>query len=100
MTLARLDDGRVVVHSAVPLDEASMMRIEAWGHPAFLVVPSRYHRLDAPAYKRRYPDLCVLCPRASRSAVERVVDVDGDYDAFPTGQHVRLKHLEGTDGRE
>jgi hypothetical protein len=100
MTLARLDDGRLVIHSAVPLDEASIAEIEAWGRPAFLIVPSRYHRLDAPAYKRRYPDLCVLCPRGARAIVERVVAVDGDYDAFPAAQRVRLKHLEGTAARE
>lgn len=100
MTLARLDDGRIVIHSAVPLDDASMTRIEQWGRPGFLVVPSRYHRRDAPAYKRRYTDLCVLCPRAARPYVERVVSVDGDYDAFPSGQSVRLRHLEGTANRE
>lgn len=100
MTLVRLDDGRIVIHSAVVLDERSMSEIEAWGRPAFLVVPSRYHKRDAPAYKRRYPDLCVLCPRGARSIVERVLAVDGDYDAFPAAQCVRLKHLEGTAARE
>lgn len=100
MTLARLDDGRVVIHSAIPLDESSMQRVEAWGRPAFLVVPSRYHRLDAPAYKRRYPDLTVVCPRAARSGVEQVVPVDGDYETFPAGQCVRLQHLDGTGARE
>src|SRR6185369_957046 len=53
MTIARRDDGGLVIHSAVAPDEPSMTEIETWGKPTFLVVPSPYHRLDAPAYKRR-----------------------------------------------
>jgi len=49
MTLIRLEDGRVVIHSAIPLEEQAMAEIEAWGNPAVLVVPNGWHRLDAPA---------------------------------------------------
>jgi len=95
MTLVRLEDGRVVIHSAVALDDASMAEVEAWGRPAVLLVPNGYHRLDAPAYLARYPDLEVLCPKGSRSKVEEVVRVDGDYDAFPEDPAVSVEHLDG-----
>jgi len=95
MTVARLDDGDLVVHSAIALDEGSMSDIEAWGRPAFLIVPNAYHRLDAPAYAARFPDLKVLCPRGSRTKVEQVVRVDGDYSAFPENASVELRHLAG-----
>jgi hypothetical protein len=72
MTLVRLDDGRIVVHSAIALDQASMAEIEAWGTPAVLLVPSRYHRLDAPAYLDRYPNLPESeCPVSERVEVGR-----------------------------
>jgi len=95
MTLVRLADGRLVVHSAVALDDESMAEIEAWGPPAVLLVPNGYHRLDAPAYLARYPELQVLCPKGSRSKVEEVVRVDGDYDAFPDDPAVSVEHLAG-----
>jgi hypothetical protein len=57
MLVAKLADGRVAIHSAVALGDEAMARIEALGEPAFLLVPSRYHRLDAAAFKARYPKM-------------------------------------------
>ncbi|MBI4700359.1 MAG: hypothetical protein HY744_04175 [Deltaproteobacteria bacterium] len=95
MTLARLGDGRVVVHGAIALAEAEMALVEEWGPPSFLLVPCGCHLLDAKAYRERYPDICVLCPRGARRRVVRVVPVEGDYDAFPPGEAVSLEHLDG-----
>src|SRR4026207_1019278 len=55
MTVARLVDGRAGVFSALAPDEAGMRKIESYGRPAFLVVPSDKHRLDARIWKDRYP---------------------------------------------
>ncbi|MGC4086619.1 MAG: hypothetical protein QM756_01740 [Polyangiaceae bacterium] len=95
MTLARRADGRVVVHSAIALGEAEMKEVEAWGPPSFLLVPNAYHRLDAPAYKKRYPSITVLAPRGSRKKIEEVVAVDGTYEDFPTDSQVELQRLPG-----
>jgi hypothetical protein len=98
MTIARLADGRLVIHGAMALEEAAMKEIEAWGRPAFLLVPNGFHRLDAPVFKKRYPDLTVLCPRGSREKVAEVVAVDGSYDDFASlagDASVKLAHLDG-----
>lgn len=95
MTLVRLQDCRIVIHSAIALDEAAMKEIEAWGTPAILLVPNGYHRLDAPAYLARYPDLQVMCPKGSRKKVAEVVQVDGDYDTFDGDDTISLEHLDG-----
>jgi len=95
MTLVRLEDGRLLVHSAVALGETAMAEIEAWGTPSVLLVPNGYHRLDAPAYLARYPRLEVFCPRGARSRVEEVVRVDGAYEAFDGGSTVHLEYLDG-----
>ena len=42
MILARMDDGRVVVHNAIALDDAEMSELEAWGN---LQCPRRTERL-------------------------------------------------------
>ncbi|WP_236518626.1 hypothetical protein [Sandaracinus amylolyticus] len=55
MTIVRLGGGRLVVHDAIALGPREMERIDAWGTPAFLVVPNAGHRLDAKAYVARYP---------------------------------------------
>jgi hypothetical protein len=95
MTLVRLEDERIVIHSAVALEDDAMDEIEAWGRPAVLLVPNGYHRLDAPAYLSRYPDLEVLCPKGSRSKVEEVVRVDGDYGDFVGDASITVEHLDG-----
>jgi hypothetical protein len=91
MTVVRLTTGELVIHNAVALDEAAMKALEAFGTPAYLIVPSQYHRLDAARFKQRYPQLKVFAPRNARSRVEQVVAVDGAYEAFPTLDDVRFE---------
>src|ERR1044071_2283106 len=65
MSVVRLESGGLAIHSAIALREAEQAQLEAWGKPELLIVPSGYHRLDAPRYKQRYPKLRVLAPRGS-----------------------------------
>src|SRR6266516_4480649 len=76
MTVVRLNDSRLVVWSAIALDEQEMATLEAFGRPAFLIVPNDHHRLDARAWKDRYPQVQVVAPQGSRAKVEEVVPVD------------------------
>jgi hypothetical protein len=100
MTVAKRTDGTLVVHNAMALEEEAMKEIEAWGDIAWLVVPSGYHRLDAPAFHARYPKAKVLCPSGARKKVERVVPVDGTYEDFPPDDAVRFEMLDGLAGAE
>jgi hypothetical protein len=95
MTVARLSDGSLVIHSAIALAEEEQRKLEALGTPSVLIVPNRGHRLDAPAYKKRYPALRVFAPRGGRKGVEEVVPVDGTYEDFPGDDTVRLETLKG-----
>ncbi|MEO8674569.1 MAG: hypothetical protein ABI569_03270 [Casimicrobiaceae bacterium] len=76
MTVVRLHDSRLVIFSAIALDDQEMRALEDYGRPAFLVVPSGKHRLDAKIWKDRYPALQVVTPEGSRSSVEAIVPVD------------------------
>ena len=82
MTVARLLDGRLVIYSAIALDEAEMRALENFGTPSYLVVPGDLHRLDAKIWKQRYPELTVLAPAGIRSKVEEIVDVDATSVTF------------------
>jgi hypothetical protein len=95
MAIGRLPDGGLVIHNGIALEEAAMREIEAWGTPRYLVVPNGGHRLDAPAYKQRYPALSVLAPKGSRARVEEVVAVDGSYEDFPANETVWFQTLAG-----
>jgi len=95
MVIVRLADARLVIHNGIALDEPAMREIEAWGTPAFLIVPSGIHRLDAPAYKQRYPALRVFAPKGARAKVEQVLPVDATYEDFPADDSVRIETLHG-----
>ena len=100
MTVVRLSDGRLLIHSAIALDEACMKRLEAWGTPTFLLIPHQRHRLDAPRYKQRYPLLRVLVPPAVMAKARAVVSVDGTYADMPSDPALSLELLAGTGGGE
>jgi hypothetical protein len=82
MVVVRLADRRLVIWNGIALDEPEMKELEAWGTPAFLVVPNGLHRMDARIYKERYPSLMVIAPPGGRQKIEQVVQVDrteGDF---------------------
>ncbi len=95
MVVVKLADGRLVIHNGIALRDKERLEVEAWGTPAVLIVPNGGHRLDAPAYKKRYPALRVLTPQGSRKRVEEVVRVDGTYEDFPADEAVRCETLHG-----
>src|SRR5260221_11523388 len=98
MTVVRLDDGRLVVYSAIALDEAEMQALERFGTPAFLVVPSPIHRMDAHISKTRYPSMLVVAPAGARAKVEKVVHVDAT-EVDLGDPSVRLVSVPGTKQR-
>lgn len=100
MTIARMGDGQLVIHNAIALEAQALREIDALGAPAFLIVPSLYHRLDAAAYKTRYPAVRVLTPSGSRAKVEELVRVDGGFEDLPPDDDVRLEMLHGMKARE
>lgn len=100
MTVVKLADGRLVIHGAIAMREPEMQQLEAWGTPAFLIVPNGYHRLDAPRYKQRYPEIKVLAPRGSRKKIEEKISVDGGFPDFPADEMVTWRALAGVRERE
>ncbi|MGA7949969.1 MAG: hypothetical protein WCA45_07395 [Thiobacillaceae bacterium] len=99
MTVVRLNDSRLVVYSAIALDEDEMASLEAYGQPAFLIVPSDKHRLDAKIWKDRYPLMQVVAPEGARAKVEETVPVDTVEPAFGD-PNVQFVTVPGTRGHE
>ena len=103
MVVAKLKDGRLVIHNGIAMNEAQQKELEALGEPAYLVVPNRGHRLDAPAYKKRYPNLKVLAPRGGKKGIEEAVPVDLTYDQLASewkDPSIRFETLQGVNEEE
>jgi hypothetical protein len=99
MTVVRLRDGRLVVFSAIALDEPEMRVIEDWGRLSFMIVPNERHRKDARIWKDRYPDLRVIAPEGARAEVAEVVSVDATSGDFGDPD-VEFVTVPGTDRGE
>jgi hypothetical protein len=99
MTVVRLRDRRLVIFSAVALDEEEMRTLENFGKPAYLIVPNDHHRLDAQIWKDRYPAMQVITPEGAREKVEKAVPVDATHADFDDPDVV-LVTVPGTRERE
>jgi hypothetical protein len=109
MTVVRLYDGRLVIFSAMSLNDEQMGVLEAFGRPASLIVPGDHHRLDARAWKDRYPLMQVLTPAGACDTVSEVVHVDATAASFDdptvafitvagTREHEAALRVNGRDG--
>lgn len=89
MTVFRMKDGGLWIHSAIALNKVARAKLESFGKPTILVVPSTMHRLDAPVYKNLYPSITVVCPEAARQKVREKVPVDDSCEkAFQNSEIV------------
>jgi len=98
MVLARLKDGRIIVHNAIALDDNEMSELEAWGTPSVIFVPNAYHRQDAGIWKDRYKEAQVVAPAGAKKRVASVVAVDAVSEEAPKDDTVRLIPLDGLPG--
>ncbi|MCB9521332.1 MAG: DUF4336 domain-containing protein [Myxococcales bacterium] len=55
MTVVRLPDGRLVLHSPVRLSDEDAAALERLGDPAFVVAPNGFHHLFVTPTLERYP---------------------------------------------
>jgi hypothetical protein len=99
MTVVRLRDSRLVVYSAIALDDAEMLVLEEYGWPSYLIVPNADHRMDARIWKARYPTIEVIAPEGARAKVDEVVPVDLTTADFGDPR-VQFLVVPGTDRRE
>jgi hypothetical protein len=100
MTIVRRDDGKLVLHGLMALDEKTQSEVEALGEIAYLVVPSGFHRLDAGRYRARYPNATMFTPAGARSRVEKVAKIDATYEEYAPDAATALVDVDGLGKRE
>ena len=64
MSIVRLSDGRLWLHSAVPLDEPTAAAIDALGDVAWIVAPNLFHHLHLASAHARWPAASLVSPAA------------------------------------
>ncbi|MDY0746325.1 hypothetical protein SNE35_17570 [Paucibacter sp. R3-3] len=99
MTIVRLADGRLVIWSAIPLQESAMLQLEDEGPIGYIVAPGVSHRLDLRPWKQRYPSALIVCAPGAREAVSEAVAVDATEDPFGDAA-VSFQAVPGVDGKE
>jgi len=61
MTIVRLTDGTLMVHSPIRLTDELRSAAASAGRVRFIVAPNRFHHLFVPDWQRAYPDAQTFC---------------------------------------
>lgn len=81
MTLARLSDGGLWVHSPIAPDDHLFAAVDALGPVRHLVSPNRLHYAHIAAWKRRYPEaMAWASPGVRERAASQHIEVAFDAD--------------------
>jgi hypothetical protein len=96
MIILRLATGELVLHSVVAMDEPGLVALEALGTPAYSIVPSVLHVMDAPFYKERYPAMKQLAPADAMEAISKTVALDGSVEDVLPSLGFRLHRVPGS----
>jgi len=64
MTVARLDDGNLVLHSPIPIDDQLARTLAELGPVKHVIAPNTFHHLHLTKVLERYPQALLHGPRA------------------------------------
>lgn len=67
MTITRLSNGKLFLHSPCEIDKATKAAIESLGHVEFIVAPGSYHYLHVASAQKAFPEAeTFICPGIER----------------------------------
>lgn len=71
MTLIRLADGALIVHSPCKVDASLKREIDSLGNVRYIIAPGNYHHLFVPDFQQAYPEAeTFICPGLERKKPE------------------------------
>src|SRR5215510_11641176 len=71
-TVVRLSGNALWIHSPCTPTDEMCAALDALGEVRFIVVPNRFHHLEAPATAARYPNALVVGPKSVEARNPRV----------------------------
>ena len=99
MSIVRRSDGTLLFFNAVPLDDAALAEVMAWGRPAILVVPHDQHMIDARAFAEKL-QLKVYGPKACEAKVRARIATAGTLDQIPADPSMEIQTVPGVKNGE
>lgn len=77
MTIIRLSNSKLLIHSALFCSEELVKQVEELGELEYIYVPSTWHDSFAAGWKARFPEAKVVCTERSIPDIEPLVEVAG-----------------------
>ncbi len=99
MAMVRRQDGTLVFYHAIPLAEAALAEVLAWGRPAELVVGNASHGADADAFARKL-GVKIYGPRADAPRMRARWELAGALEDLPVDPTVTFESVAGTKAGE
>ena len=96
MAIVRREDGSLLFFHAMPLEDAAMAEIAAWGRPEALVLGHDQHAIDAEPFANRL-GLKIYGPGPNLQKLRaRGLEIAGALADLPVDVGVRFEEMEGT----
>lgn len=99
MAIIRRADGSLLFFHAVPVDDASLAQIRAWGKPEVLVIPHGQHGKDAAPFAQKL-ELKIYGPKEQEAALRKRWNLAGTIDQLPADPNVRFETIAGSKNGE
>jgi len=99
MSIARRQDGTLVFYHPIPLEEAALAEVRAWGTPAQLVVGNASHGIDAAAFAQKL-GVKIYGPRADARRMRARWEMAGTLEDLPADPTVSFESMAGTKAGE
>jgi hypothetical protein len=100
MFIVKLADGRLLFGgAAVPLEDAALAEVTAWGRPTALVVPHDQHMIDAAAFAQKL-GLRIYGPRVREAQMRQRAELAGMLEDTPADATLRIVPVAGTKNGE
>ncbi|MFW7381266.1 MAG: DUF4336 domain-containing protein [Oligoflexus sp.] len=97
MTVLRLKDGNLLVHSPIKIQEDLAQAVAEKGAVRFLLAPNAFHHIFLKSWQRRFPDALTFGPQALQKKrpdlhFDRYLDLDSDN---PWGEDIVMEVVGG-----
>jgi hypothetical protein len=94
MSIVRLSTGELVFFNAVPVADAVLEELRAWGKPSYLVVPHHAHMIDAHAFMARL-SVKLFGPKECRDKIAARAELSGTVEDLPRDAVLAAETLPG-----
>src|SRR5262249_12613368 len=95
MAIVKRSDGTLLFYQAVPVDDATLAELRAWGAPGILIVPHDQHGMDARALAEKL-GVKLYGPKRTEAKMRAKFNLAGTFEDIPPDPAVSLESLDGS----